>query len=184
MSGVNRINTGSALPLSTNISVGRQTPDLSFGNRIQAGLGAAAGVVGSGLGIAGNAFVGGPAIVSAAVSSVNTLNNQQSSGAVSYAPGAVNATYAGFTSNTLGTTVTTPGVATTGGVPSGSSTSSVAGTSDMAGFDANLKTQQDENKQLLSMQAALQRENLVFSSLSNAMKTRHDTAKNSISNLR
>jgi hypothetical protein len=36
----------------------------------------------------------------------------------------------------------------------------------------------------LSLQEAMQRENLVFTSVSNVLKTRHDTAKNSISNVR
>lgn len=37
---------------------------------------------------------------------------------------------------------------------------------------------------LLKIQLAMQRENLVFSSVSNVLKTRHDTAKNSIGNIR
>jgi predicted ribosomally synthesized peptide with nif11-like leader len=36
----------------------------------------------------------------------------------------------------------------------------------------------------LSVQIAMQRENVVFTSISNVLKTRHDTAKNSISNVR
>ncbi|MCL2178399.1 MAG: hypothetical protein FWC28_03930 [Proteobacteria bacterium] len=187
MSGINRIDSGSTLPLSTNFSVNRQTPDMSFGKRINAGLDAATGIVGSGLGIAGSAFVGGPAIVSAAVSSVR-MANHQSSGANHNAwgggGGAVNAAYAGFASNAINTTVpSAAGSATTGlGLPStGSASSTGVGT---ASANIDLDTQHKQNMELLGIQSALQRENLVFSSLSNAMKTRHDTAKNSISNLR
>ena len=36
----------------------------------------------------------------------------------------------------------------------------------------------------LTLQAQMQRENLVFTSVSNVLKTRHDTAKNSINNVR
>lgn len=37
---------------------------------------------------------------------------------------------------------------------------------------------------LLKIQMAMQRENQVFTSVSNVLKTRHDTAKNSIGNIR
>lgn len=40
------------------------------------------------------------------------------------------------------------------------------------------------NLKLMELQRAMQRENLVFTSVSNVLKTRHDTAKNSISNIR
>jgi hypothetical protein len=36
----------------------------------------------------------------------------------------------------------------------------------------------------MGLQLAMQRENVVFSSVSNVLKTRHDTAKNSLSNVR
>ena len=36
----------------------------------------------------------------------------------------------------------------------------------------------------LSLQMAMQRENIVFTSISNVLKTRHDTTKNSIRNVR
>ena len=36
----------------------------------------------------------------------------------------------------------------------------------------------------LQVQIAMQRENQVFTSVSNVLKTRHDTVKNSISNIR
>lgn len=43
-----------------------------------------------------------------------------------------------------------------------------------------LKLQQEYMK----LQMAMQRENLVFTSVSNVLKTKHDTAKHSISNVR
>ena len=43
---------------------------------------------------------------------------------------------------------------------------------------------QSENAQMMKLQMSMQRENLVFTSVSNVLKTRHDTAKNSISNVR
>lgn len=38
--------------------------------------------------------------------------------------------------------------------------------------------------QLMQVQMAMQRENTVFTSISHVLKTRHDTAKNSIANVR
>ena len=40
------------------------------------------------------------------------------------------------------------------------------------------------NQQLLQVQMSMQRENQVFTSVSNVLKTRHDTVKNSIGNIR
>lgn len=42
---------------------------------------------------------------------------------------------------------------------------------------------QKENSQMIKLQMAMQRENLVFTSVSNVLRTRHDTAKNSIGNV-
>jgi hypothetical protein len=178
MSGINRINSGSTLPLSTNFSVGRQTPDMSFGKRIQAGVSATGSVVGSGLGIAGGSFSGGPAILSAAVSSAMTLGNHSSSGAV-------NTTYKGLVSspsNAIGSSVT--GGGSTIGAPSTDTTVANSMSAEAAQSGIDLNAQHAKNMELLGIQSALQQENLTFSSLSNTMKTRHDTAKNSIANLR
>jgi hypothetical protein len=41
-----------------------------------------------------------------------------------------------------------------------------------------------DNAEMLKVQMAMQRENTSFSSISNVLKTKHDTAKNSISNIR
>jgi lipopolysaccharide export LptBFGC system permease protein LptF len=41
-----------------------------------------------------------------------------------------------------------------------------------------------QQAQMLGVQIAMQRENTMFSSISNVLKTKHDTAKNSISNIR
>jgi hypothetical protein len=37
---------------------------------------------------------------------------------------------------------------------------------------------------MLQVQMAMQRENTMFSSISNVLKTKHDTAKNSVGNIR
>ncbi len=44
--------------------------------------------------------------------------------------------------------------------------------------------QQACNQQMIKLQMAMQRENTLFTSVSNVLKTRHDTVKNSIGNIR
>lgn len=41
-----------------------------------------------------------------------------------------------------------------------------------------------QNAEMLRLQLAMQRENTMFSSISNILKTKHDTLKNTISNIR
>ena len=41
-----------------------------------------------------------------------------------------------------------------------------------------------EHEKLLQLQMAMQRENQVFTSVSNVLKTKHDTAKNSVGNIK
>jgi hypothetical protein len=41
-----------------------------------------------------------------------------------------------------------------------------------------------QNAQMMQVQIAMQRENQLFTSVSNVLKTKHDTVKNSISNIR
>jgi hypothetical protein len=184
MSGINRINSGSTLPLSTNFSVGRQSPDVSFGKRVQAGIQATGSIVGSGLGIAGSSFAGGPAILSAAVSSASVLGNQ-------HASGAVNTTYSNRVNYSTGPSGTI-GSSGSGGSSAGGSgvnvPSAAAGTSSsdssVAAGTSSVEEMRRENTELLGIQVQLQRENQLFSSISNSLKTRHDTAKNSIANMR
>jgi hypothetical protein len=42
----------------------------------------------------------------------------------------------------------------------------------------------DQNMQFLQLQQQMQAENVRYSALSNALKARHETAKNSINNIR
>ncbi len=54
----------------------------------------------------------------------------------------------------------------------------------ITGMNSDLVQSQADNAALLKVQIALQHENQVFSSVSNVLKTRHDTVKNSIGNIR
>ena len=56
-------------------------------------------------------------------------------------------------------------------------------TTDASSFSAMLTQQAAQNMQYLELQNQMQQENQTFSTLSNVMKVRSDTAKNSISNI-
>ncbi len=62
--------------------------------------------------------------------------------------------------------------------------SSGAGTNGMGQYSTNLAEMSAQMNQMLNVQIAMQRENLMFSSLSNVLKTKHDTLKTIISNIR
>jgi len=51
-------------------------------------------------------------------------------------------------------------------------------------FNGEMQSMFAEQKKLLGVQVAMQRENQVFSTISNVLKTRHDTSKNAIGNIR
>lgn len=59
-----------------------------------------------------------------------------------------------------------------------------AGTNGMGQYSTNLAEMSAQMNQMLNVQIAMQRENLVFSSISNVLKTKHDTLKNTIGNIR
>jgi hypothetical protein len=51
-------------------------------------------------------------------------------------------------------------------------------------FNGELASMFTQQKELLKMQAAMQHESQRFTAISNVMKNRHDTLKNSIGNIR
>ena len=60
--------------ISNNLTTTRQTPQMDFGDRMNAGLDTAAGVLANGAAVVGGVIPGG-AIISAAVSSVGAMTN-------------------------------------------------------------------------------------------------------------
>lgn len=187
----NRIDQ-TPLRISNNLTIQRQTPKMDFGDRMKAGLDTAAGVVANGAAVVGGIIPGG-AIVSAAVSSIGAMTNNVTpthggGGAVAaqYGAGGVVQMGGGSGLNTGGGS----GGGVLGGVNIGStgggSPNYVPGGGGGAVGDMNqqLIQSQTENAQMMKLQMSMQRENLVFTSVSNVLKTRHDTAKNSISNVR
>lgn len=190
---VNRIDP-TPVRISTNLSINRQTPKSDFGDRVKAGLDTGASAVANGAAIAAP-FVPGGAIVSAAVSSVSQLSNAQSSGqggAVSgqYAMSGVipvggNTAGAGGINTTVGGTGGGTVTPTTGGSTGGNvNYAPGTGGGSVAQMQSDLIQAQAENGRLMQVQMQMQRENQVFSTVSNVLKVRHDTVKNTIQNVR
>lgn len=180
MNGPNRIDQ-TPVRISTNISVERQTAKTDFGDRIQAGLQQAAGAVANGAAMVAP-FIPGGAVVSAAVSSLNTMGSQLSAGSTAYA--ATGVTSLNTTVGGAGTAVAGSGV---GGI--GNSLPSVGGGGSVAGgmtgtMNVGMSDSASELGRMLQVQMQVQKENQVFTTVSNVLKTRHDTVKNTISNVR
>ncbi|NOK39786.1 hypothetical protein [Corallococcus exercitus] len=185
MSKIDSGMMGPNLRMNTQMTTARQTPNTSFGARVQNGLNSTVGAVGAGVGaVAG--FVPGAGIVSAAVSSAQTFSGASGSG-MQGGP------YVGVMNTGSGAVPSTnlPGPGT--GVSTGGSTSlgtSVGGSasggqvSDQLTNNSSLKTMMDDNVKLLNLQSAMQHESQLFTAVSNVMKSRHDTTKNSIGNIR
>ena len=170
--------------MSTNVTTQRVTPDTGFSARVQSGLSTAANVVAGGVGVAANLVPGG-SVVSAAVSSLTTFGNASGSGAAPYYGAAVAS--GGVPMNTTvgaGGGGAIPGA---GGSPvSNNGQVSLPGGGGVSGgeFNGEMSSMFAEQKKLLGVQISMQRENQVFSTISNVLKTRHDTSKNAIGNIR
>ena len=169
--------------MSTNLTTARVTPDTSFAARVQSGVGTAANAVAGGVGVMASMVPGG-SVVSAAVSSLTTFANSNGSGSAPYVGAALSS--GGMPMNTTvggaGLAATASGGTSIGGngqITAGASASGVG-----SEFNGEMQSMFAEQKKLLGVQMSLQRENQVFSTISNVMKTRHDTSKNAIGNIR
>ncbi|QRK04565.1 hypothetical protein JQX13_30475 [Archangium violaceum] len=168
--------------MSTNLTTARVTPDTSFSARVQSGVGTAANAVAGGVGVVANMVPGG-SVVSAAVSSLTTFGNTSGSGAAPYY-GAALSTGGAPMSTTLNSA---GGISTLGGSPvSNNGSINTGATSSGVGteFNGEMQSMFAEQKKLLGLQVSMQKENQVFTTISNVLKTRHDSAKNSIGNIR
>ncbi len=181
MSNVNGVNGGTANRISLNVTVPRQTQGASFGEKINHGLHAAGTALTQGASLVGAALPGGGgAVISAALSSVGSLLAGSTSGG-----GAATAAYAatgvvGFSGS--------PGSPAAGGSPGAAAgnpnLTAGVGTNGMGAYNTDIASMSAQNSQMLQVQMAMQRENTMFSSISNVLKTKHDTAKNSVGNIR
>jgi len=179
-----KIDSGMPNRISMNVSVGKQTQGATFGERVNAGLQQAGSAVASGAALVGG-VIPGAGIVSAAVSSVTNLSNQAGgSPAASASYAATGVVNLGSGGGGMSTTVGGGGGSvTTGGVASPNLSQGVA-SNDVGMANNSIAEMSRQNAQMMQVQIAMQRENQIFTSVSNVLKTKHDTVKNSISNIR
>ena len=71
-----------------------------------------------------------------------------------------------------------------GSAPSAVAAAAAAGNPEMANMDAVMQQGQASNLQLLALQQQIQQENQRFTTVSNVMRAKHDTAKAAVSNIR
>jgi hypothetical protein len=156
----NRINP-TPVRLNTQFAEERQTPKTDFGSKLRDGVETTAHVAG----VVASALPGG-AILSAAVSAGSSLTGQ---------------TTASASGNGI---VGTPRAAggTTNASPASSGQLIPSGDSAYDQAVSLLNAQEVTNMRYLALQERMQEENRYFSTMSNVMKTRHDTAKNTIAN--
>jgi hypothetical protein len=110
----------------------------------------------------------------------------QATGAIAGAP-APGATVAGALPSAVAGGVGLPGAGTgaVGTTPGGAAVgTAVADGSDMATMQAMQRESQAFNMQLLALQEDVQQENRRFTTLSNVLRAKHDTAKAAVSNIR
>jgi hypothetical protein len=155
----NRINP-TPVRLNTQLAEERQTPKTDFGSKLRDGVETTAHLAG----VVASALPGG-AILSAAVSAGSSLTGQTAASAGG--------------SGIVGTPRVAGGANTSPASP-GQTTPSADSTYDQA--VSLLNAQEVTNMRYLALQERMQGENRYFSTMSNVMKTRHDTAKNTIAN--
>ena len=175
----------SGLRVDIDQSRARQTPKTDFGSVLSTGLSRTTNAVLSAGQIAAP-YIPGGAVLSAAISGVGTLKANASG-----------QTATGI--NGLGvSTVGNGGALTTGGLTGGTGSTVSTGSGQLdalaaSGDSSAILLQQTKqmqelnnsfNLQYLQLQQNMQADNRQFTTLSNIMKTKHDTAKNSINNVR
>ncbi|MBI5524743.1 MAG: hypothetical protein HY897_00260 [Deltaproteobacteria bacterium] len=141
----------------------RKVPDESFATVLKTGANAVSGAVINGAAVAGP-FVPGAAGVSAALGGAAAVR-----GAIS------------------GATIATGGVPVGTGVAPLDGLGAVTGGSPTEIIEATRKLQESNqmfSMQYLELQEKMQQENRQYSTLSNVLKTRHESAKTAINNIR
>jgi hypothetical protein len=169
-------NRGS-IQLDSGSTTVRQSPRTDFGTQVRNGISSGGGAAGQAIGVAAP-FVPGAAVVSAAVT--GSAGGQggfggQGSG-VAGAPAGTQFGPEGIPVG--GSFLNTQQGGGAGGAAPGSQQDLLNQTKGMQ------EMAQSFNLQYLQLQEKMQSENRSFSTVSNVMKTKHDTAKSSISNVR
>jgi hypothetical protein len=175
---INGGNTG--LRVEMNQTLARQTVKDDFGTVLGQGLNRSADMVASATQLAAP-FVPGAAAVHAAISGVRTLQDKAGSpgGRTTSVSGA--STSISPTATGLGTT----GTAVTAGTGGAGGTNAAGMSNDpMVASKQLMEMNQSFNMQYLMLQQKMQDESRRYTMISNVIKTKHDTAKNAISNVR
>ena len=171
---INATGRGSSIQLNTSNTTVRTAPRNDFGTHMRTGIATGSQTAAGAIGVAAP-FVPGAAVVSAAVSGAGGAIAGGSGGSVGM--GSSGGRFAG-----VGDIPTAgPGLGTnTSGAPQ-------QGFSQQKLMDQTKKMQEmmaSFNLQYLQLQQKMQGENRSFTTISNVMKTKHDTAKASINNVR
>lgn len=168
---INPTGRGGSIQLNTGSTTVRQSPRTDFGTQMRNGIGAGAGIVGGAVGVAAP-FVPGAAVVSAAVTGAGqAMTGGGAGGAMGAGGGFVTAD----SIPTFGPGLNTPTNTASTGNPQ----------QDMINQTKNMQEMMASfNLQYLQLQEKMQQENRSFTTISNVMKTKHDTAKSSINNVR
>lgn len=172
---INPTGRSGSIQLDSNSTTSvRRSPNTDFGTQLRGGIAAGANQLGNAAGVAAP-FVPGAAVVSAAV-------NGAAAGIGGGGQGA------------FGATAQSGGSTFVGDVPFSNSSNLSAnnGTASSGSAQQDLMNQTKDmqemmasfNLQYLQLQEKMQAENRSFSTVSNVMKTKHDTAKSSINNVR
>ncbi len=189
---MSRIDGAGPMKISTNFSVEQQSQAQSTGQKFAAGLANAGQGLASGAALLGGSIPGMGIVSSAISSAVTGLGGSpgRSTGSSAYAAtGVVNigggTTATGGINTTVGNTGIGGGVVSTGGTTGGGvNLTSGSSSNNIGGMNNELAAASAQNAEMLKVQMAMQRENTMFTSISNVLKTRHETQKNSISNIR
>jgi hypothetical protein len=174
-----------SVQLNSSTTTPRTSARTDFGTQVRNGVAAGGGVAGSAIGVAAP-FVPGAAVVSAAVS--GAAGSVGGGGGAGFGGGG--AGLAGGAGAIGGVNVGADGIPVGGsflGAQQGGAAGGSTGNSGMDMLNATKNMQemaQSFNLQYLQLQEKMQAENRSFSTVSNVMKTKHDTAKSSISNVR
>jgi hypothetical protein len=162
MSGINRLNNGGSIRLNNQPQHSRQTPDNSFGAQIGRGVTTGANAFATAANVAAPYVPGGSIVAATMNTAASTVGNYASGGTMNL-PGQ------------------SPGINTQTG------TSKPAVSSAQSLMDQTKSMQEMQmsfNLQYLNLQNKMQGENRQYSTISNVLKAKHETTKNSINNIR
>jgi hypothetical protein len=179
-SGIN--NNQSGIRVSIDQSRARQTPKTDFPSVMKTGISKGADAVLS-AGQLAAPYIPGGAVLSAAITGVGSL---KSSSSAQTAGGGSNSTGLNLTGGAGGAGAAGGGYGA-GGAGDPISQRAAAGDSQAQMMVATRQMQEMNmsfNMQYLGLQQKMQADNRQFTLLSNIMKTKHDTAKNAINNVR